>query len=119
MKAIFLRVIEAEDKAEALKQAIADRASPLRFEVDPASFDAIARSPFAYWASERARAIFRELSRFEADERTAKQGLATADDFRFVRLWTEVPADARGKNWISFAKGGKFSPLLLPTCTWS
>ena len=57
---------------------------------------------------------------------TAKQGLATADDFRFVRLWWEVapetigysPEDTRqGKGWVHFAKGGAFSPS-TPTCTW-
>jgi len=109
--AIFLRVLEAKDKAATLRQAIADPESPLRFEVDPESFRAVPRAPFAYWASERLRAVFRELPRFEGEGRTAKQGLATADDFRFVRLWTEVPEAALRTTWFPFAKGGKFSPF--------
>jgi len=111
MKATFLRVIEAEDKAQALKQAVANPHSGHRFELDPRNFRAVPRAPFAYWASDRLRAIFRELPRFEGEGRTAKQGLATADDFRFVRLWMEVPETALGTTWFSFAKGGKFSPF--------
>src|SRR5690606_18483972 len=41
----------------------------------------------------------------ECDERTARQGLATAEDFRFVRTWWEEP----GHGWHGFAKGGAFS----------
>lgn len=111
MRAAFLRAIEAEDKASALRDAIADPASPARFEVDPEEFRVIPRAPFAYWASERMRTIFRELPRFEGDGRVAKVGLQTSDDFRFVRLWTEVPPAAVGQTWFSFAKGGKFSPF--------
>ncbi len=99
MKAIFLRVIEAEDKAEALKQAIADRASPLRFEVDLASFDAIARSPFAYWASERVRVrCFEELPRFESDwsPRPDWAWQYIRMTFGSFGLWNEVPAGASG-----------------------
>src|SRR5690606_24024834 len=43
----------------------------------------------------------------ECDERTARQGLATAEDFRFVRTWWEEP----GHGWHGFAKGGTFSPF--------
>ncbi|HRS17562.1 MAG TPA: hypothetical protein P5234_15105 [Thermoanaerobaculaceae bacterium] len=107
--AIFIRAIEAEDKAEALRRAIADPQSPLRFEVDPQGFAAIPRAPFAYWASERMRAIFRELPRFEAEGRTARLGGSTKNDFRFLRLWHEVlPAPYL---WYHFAKGGSYSPF--------
>ena len=92
MKALFVRIIEADDKA--LKHAIADGADSRRFEANPESFKAVPGTPFAYWASARFRQAYLDSSRFEAEGRTAKQGLATADDFRFVRLWTEVPTDA-------------------------
>jgi len=36
-------------------------------------------------------------------------GLQTSDDFRFVRLATEVPPSGRGRRWFPFAKGGAFS----------
>ena len=94
MKTVFLRALEAEDKAAALCAAISDPAATqgrLRFEVDPESFASVPRSPFAYWVSDRVRRLFTELPPFEAEGRTAKQGLATADDFRFVRAWWEAP----------------------------
>ena len=42
----------------------------------------------------------------------ARQGLATADDFRFVRLVWEIPAHAIGQRglWCFFAKGGEYQP---------
>jgi hypothetical protein len=114
MKAIFLRVIDADDKGTALLEAIQQRDASLnevRYDVDPATFARIPRSPFAYWVSDRVRAAFTRLPGFESDGRTAKQGLATADDFRFVRLWTEAPPVAVDTRWFSFAKGGRFSPF--------
>jgi len=40
----------------------------------------------------------------------AKQGLATADDFRFVRAWWALPPHEIGKRWYPFPKGGSSSP---------
>jgi hypothetical protein len=110
---IFIRAIEATDKAQVIRQAIQESAEAMgltRFEVDPREFTAIPRTPFAYWVSDRVRRMFVELPPFEGEGRTAKQGLATANDFRFVRLWTEVAADKLGSRWYPFAKGGRFSP---------
>lgn len=114
MKTIFLRMLEAEDKQAGLRAATDDpgaTGNAIRFEADPASFAAIPRSPFAYWASDRMRQLFQELPPFEADGRTAKVGLQTSDDFRFVRAWWEVPPAQIGQRWFSFAKGGEFSPF--------
>jgi len=55
-----LRVIEAEDKAAALREAIQRVDSPLCFAVDPRGFRHVPRSPFAYWVSERVRRLFSE-----------------------------------------------------------
>ena len=39
-------------------------------------------------------------------------GLQTDDDFRFLRLWWEVPADVVGSaQWPTFAKGGDYAPF--------
>jgi len=114
MKTTFLRVLEADHKAVALRAAIDDPYQALgtqRFEVDAASFSTVPRSPFAYWVSDRLRRLFAELPPFETKERTARQGLATADDFRFVRAWWAVPPRSFGERWFCFAKGGKFSPF--------
>lgn len=52
--------------------------------------------------------MFKELTPFESDGRTARQGLATADNFRFIRCWWEV---VDSKSWIPLAKGGGVSPF--------
>ena len=64
-----------------------------------------------YWVSERIRQLFSSLPSFEMDGRSVKQGLATTDDFRFVRAWWEVPHATLGNRWFPFAKGGAFSPF--------
>lgn len=113
MKTIFLRALEADDKAAALRLAIlgpGSTAGKSRFEVDATSFTTIPRSPFAYWVGEGLLRLFKELPRFESEGRKTKQGLATADDFRFVRSWWAVPPKHLGERWLSFAKGGQFSP---------
>lgn len=110
MKTVFIRALEpsVENKAGFLRQAIAG-SSPVSFEVELDEFREIPRSPFAYWISPSIRKRFSDLPRLEGNGRTAKQGVATADDFRFVRLATEVDPAARNNRWFPFAKGGAFS----------
>jgi hypothetical protein len=45
----------------------------------------------------------------ESEGRRARQGLATSDDFRFVRAWWET--GDHYDSWINFAKGGTYSPF--------
>jgi len=94
---LFIRLLNQNDKGEALAQRIAALREGLADEdvyaVNPKSFRQVPNTPFCYWVSERIRWLFKELSPFESDGRTVKQGLATADDFRFVRVWWEVPAE--------------------------
>ncbi|MDG6251402.1 hypothetical protein, partial [Methanocalculus sp.] len=103
-------------------------ASSVLFPTDPEKFSMVPGSPFAYWVSDQLRQLFVDLPSFEGNGRTVKQGLATADDFRFVRAWWEVnpagvvggtsettPDEFRaqtftGKKWVPFAKGGDYSP---------
>jgi hypothetical protein len=110
---IFLRALEAGDKAAALRLAVEQtRRSaivPPVYEVDPATFRALPGAPFAYWASSRVRDLFRSLPRFEGTHGTVKQGLATTDDNRFVRAWWEPDASKMGTRWFPFAKGGSYS----------
>jgi hypothetical protein len=109
----FLRLLEAIDKATALAEAClrlrCDDEDARCFQVDPEEFRQVPGAPFAYWVSDGVRGLFQKLPGFESADRTARQGLATADDFRFVRLWWEVVADSG--RWFGFAKGGSFSPF--------
>ena len=79
MKTVFLRVLEAEDKAVALRAAIYDQEAARgkqRFEIDVASFSAVPRSPFAYWVSRRVDLVgcwrgFRPVRRAARDKSVA------------------------------------------------
>lgn len=113
---VFLRVLDpaVDEKAEALLKAVQavralDKVNEASvFERSPHAFHTVPGSPFAYWVSEPVRGIFNSKPRFESEGRTVKQGLATADDFRFLRNWWEVPG-VRSPRWFGFAKGGAFS----------
>jgi len=116
VKTIFLRLVEAGDKAAALLRIIGDPTyaqNPQRFYVDPADFVNVPRSPFAYWISENIRRLFKELPSFEGPERLARRGPSTCDDARYVRCWWEVEsAEPHGHGiWRAYAKGGAFSPF--------
>ena len=69
------------------------------------NFSKIPGSPIAYWASEKIFDIF-ENSKSLGEIASPKQGLATADNDRFLRLWYEVE-----KNKIKF--GAKNSEEFL------
>ncbi len=83
-------------------------------------FGDIPGSPIAYWASKQVRKIFKE---FDTLEKIAKprQGMATADNGKFLRNWYEVNNNkigfeiensARAKQtsykWFPYNKGGSF-----------
>lgn len=108
---MFLRLLRETNKADALMAACnhlrQGRSDPHSFDVMPESFNAVPGKPFAYWVSDAVREVFRLLPAFEGADRTTKQGLATAEDFRFVRLWWET----NEAGWFGFAKGGAFSPF--------
>jgi hypothetical protein len=107
---LFLRVLQAGDKAVWLREAMRN-GGVKGFTVDPLAFRQVPGSPFAYWASDRVRQTFAKLSKFEAEGRTVRQGLATADDFRFLRAWWEVAQEQIGRRWVEIAKGGAYSPF--------
>lgn len=117
---IFIRLIEDQDKCSALLDAIKNVDSKKVFDVDPESFKQIPGSPFAYWVTDKIRSLFPNLPIYEGDGRTVKQGLATADDFRFVRTYWEIDPSRvasraneidSGRYWVLYPKGGEFSPF--------
>jgi hypothetical protein len=130
------RVLDHSQKEHALLDMLRNPQDPDYFVTSPQAFQDVPGAPFSYWVSERIRRLFTELPPFGGQDRTVKQGLATADDFRFLRAWWEVsPArildgangpDWRGdliafqawcrqrtfdgRCWVPFAKGGAYSP---------
>ena len=83
-------------------------------------FDAIPGSPWVYWITQGLRRVFEELPKLE-EVAKPRQGLATGDNFRFLRFWWEAgierigfgcknreDAIATGKKWFPYMKGGEF-----------
>ena len=92
----------------------------IKFQAKQKDFEKIPGSPIAYWVSDKIREIFEKNQKLgEVGE--AKQGLATADNNRFLRLWNEVSYNKIGynmsnskealeskKKWFPCNKGGEF-----------
>jgi hypothetical protein len=113
MKTVFLRAIEAEDKAAALLAAIREPNSVRgrqRFEVEPASFSAVPGSTFAYWAGPSALACYERMTPLRATKFVALSTNQLSDDRRYARLWWEVGQSAV-EQWVIWAKGRTFAPF--------
>jgi hypothetical protein len=65
---------------------------------------------FGYWCSDAVREAFRFPSLLSGERVTVRQGTATADDFRFLRLRWECAEDTH-PGWMPFAKGGEYNPF--------
>jgi N-6 DNA methylase len=109
-KGIFFRLTEERDKTAALRAAIGDSESAIRFELTQQQLASAPRGAWMYWIGERRREIFRKFTPL-GDIAPPRQGLATTDNLRFVRYWWEVekPGEpAPRRKWIPYAKGGRF-----------
>jgi hypothetical protein len=63
---------------------------------------------------EQVRGLFNRLAAFEREGRTARVGLQTSDDLRFVRVWWEIDRQSAvtdKQRWLPFAKGGAYAPF--------
>ena len=105
----------SEEKAAALL-----RRECLYSHLSQDDFDSIPGSPLAYWVSERFRDCFSSGKLLE-ELAMPRQGLATSDNARFLRLWHEVDSSRIGflsptrheaaksrKKWFPYNKGGSF-----------
>ncbi|HHU54036.1 MAG TPA: BREX-1 system adenine-specific DNA-methyltransferase PglX [Clostridiaceae bacterium] len=99
------------------------RAFPIKenrfVQISTEDFSKIPGQPIAYWASKNIFKAFENGKKMET-LLDVKQGLATADNNRFLRLWYEVEIDnckfdsvnaedliENGKKWIPYNKGGQ------------
>lgn len=110
----------AESQPVKVQEAARDPDAPFRYCCDQTHFFDIPGAPIAYWATDRVREIFREYPKL-GEIAEPRQGLATADNARFLRLWHEVDihrigfgmrsreeAQASGRKWFPYNKGGDF-----------
>lgn len=90
------------------------------YKLPMGEFSKIPGSPIAYWASEAVRKVFQSADSL-GQLLDVRQGLATSNNGRFLRLWYEVSfskiglscvdhveASSSGKKWFPHSKGGGF-----------
>ena len=123
-QATFINLLKENDRPAALAAAVVAKrrgeSDPRVFDVSQDEFDAVPGSPVAYSMSPLIRRLFTECPSVEGTAGDVRQGLATSDDFRFVRAFWEIhPSNIAltrtetraSKRWVPFAKGGEYSPF--------
>ena len=113
----FFRLVEGtEDQKQAALLAKQHRFSAIAQD----DFKKIPGSPLAYWVSEKVISSFVESKSIDQFS-TFKQGMATSDNERFLRLWHEVDFSTAELNcqnsddlhrsmqkWFPYNKGGSY-----------
>jgi Eco57I restriction endonuclease. len=92
----------------------------IRFRFSPQKSGYLPGSPLAYWVSQRMQENFKEGIPLE-EIAEIRQGMATADNRRFLRLWHEVDINKVGfgyshrneagkskRKWFPYNKGGDY-----------
>ncbi|HEY8034492.1 MAG TPA: BREX-1 system adenine-specific DNA-methyltransferase PglX [Methylobacter sp.] len=109
-----------QNQAPKTLEAIQNKSCGWFYQAKPDDFKKISGSPVAYWVSDKVRDIF-VTSQKLGDIADARQGLATADNDRFLRLWYETDmkrigfgmanreqAERSSIKWFPFNKAGAF-----------
>lgn len=138
---VFIRLITSDDSSREsqllfrVRQARQEVGSTEHYVVAYDDFHELPGSPFIYWVSGSIRRMFRDLPLLSEGDRSLRQGLATAYDFRFIRTAWEVepshvlcgkmqPDKAFAPDretsghpsvnqsiWAPIVKGGSYSPF--------
>lgn len=119
----YVRLVDYVGEAEKstkFREAINNHGCVWFYEARQSDFASIPSSPIAYWASDGVFGAFSSGKRLR-DIAVPKQGLATADNERFLRLWWETSlssiglgfqnreeAKQSGKKWFPMTKGGDY-----------
>lgn len=123
-KALCFRLSDFKGGMSVQKQkvleAIENKNCGYFYEAEQSDFSRIPGSPVAYWASKNFFEMFRKGTLL-GNLADSKQGLATADNNRFLREWYEVDfykikfdcktldeAKKSGFKWFPYNKGGEF-----------
>jgi type II restriction/modification system DNA methylase subunit YeeA len=119
----YLRLVAGNSEAEkndAIREAVKNPKCGWFYRASANDFRKIPGEPIAYWATPNQRSAF---DKFPAIGSWApvKQGLATADNNRFVRTWNEISINKLGlgyestdqtqnskHKWFPYNKGGDF-----------
>tara|TARA_R110001592_G_scaffold249128_1_gene511582 strand:+ start:9822 stop:12317 length:2496 start_codon:yes stop_codon:yes gene_type:complete len=104
-----------QNQAPKTKEAIANPECNWFYRTKTDAFEKLPGSPIAYWLSDNVRNAYESfplLSKLAS----ARQGLKTGENERFLRLWQEVSqaksavmlGDNDRAKWFACAKGGEF-----------
>ena len=95
---LFFRALVENDKSGIIRDGIAASNRGIlnnsSFIVDCKQFRYLEESPFVYWISESVVKQLASLPKIDPAACSIRVGLQTGDDFRFLRMWNEVPTSA-------------------------
>ena len=105
------------DTKTGLNPALFTRGENVHFLSKQSYFQLVPGTPLAYWLSKRMIDSFKNKS--VGDFLVTREGMATADNDRFLRLWQEIPIsqicfgchsqdDAGEMKWFPYNKGGEY-----------
>lgn len=113
---IYYRLVDGRNSSE--KEHAFLRRENGFYGINQSNFEKIPGNPVAYWISQAMLTVFSNRSLGEDGE--ARQGMATGDNNRFLRLWPEVGYEKimlnassnenainSGYKWFPHNKGGK------------
>jgi len=122
-KGSFIRLVDeknAESQQKKTEEALANPNCGWFYRTDQRDFKNIQGNTIAYWVKSSVIKKLRNAMTLEEVAPTL-QGIATGDNRRFVRMWTEVStkkigislknveeAHISGKKWLPFNKGGEY-----------
>ena len=97
-----------------------EKGNLIKFQTKQKELEKIPGSPIAYWVSDKLREIFEKNQKL-GEVGKSIQGMSSADNNRFLRLWNEVNYSKIGynianseealeskKKWFPYNKGGEF-----------
>jgi N-6 DNA Methylase len=118
---IFVRLVNGQNEQE--KEQMFRQSLQVNSLVHSRSWETFKGFPskmIVYWASDKLRSAFTKGKPLKSIGDT-RQGMATSDNGRFLRLWFEVPNKNIGRNlpsrdafkrcnarWVPYNKGGSF-----------
>ncbi|SFL63492.1 Methyltransferase domain-containing protein [Halogranum rubrum] len=111
---------ESKFTESAFSQSNGDSEIQRRYRRDINEFSMVPGAPLSYWVPKEIRSIYKLDTSFDAsnartDQKSlgaVKQGLATANNARYLRQFWETSGD----GWVPFAKGGS-DAWILPRVT--
>ena len=116
-KGTYIRLVDYNN-AELKEQEFSNKDN--YFQAKQKDFEKIPGSPIAYWVSNKIREIFEKNQKL-GEVGKSIQGMSSADNNRFLRLWNEVNYSKIGysmansqealeskKKWFPYNKGGEF-----------